>query len=208
MSTAKRLAKRLQNQAGQTATELMLVVSVVVIGAVAAAVVYVPTFQAGVHDLSTDVQYMLDTGDLNRKAGDTDGTQAQTTGKAPQHVPRFFDGMLEDAGKVSQGAALAAIAFLIAGLMWKARSGNLSASDRQAAEQAARLYAKAGGDPHEVYRAYNNIGANGGDVATAYAGRDGTSTKAVYHPGSGERQIILGDGTIVDPKAGGGTTAI
>lgn len=44
---------------GQTATEYMMVVSVVVIAVVGAAYAFVPTFQTGVNELGFDVSHIL-----------------------------------------------------------------------------------------------------------------------------------------------------
>ena len=49
---------------GQTATEYMLIISVVVIAVVAAAYTFVPTFQQGVADLAEDVKTILDGGQI------------------------------------------------------------------------------------------------------------------------------------------------
>jgi Flp pilus assembly pilin Flp len=55
----------LLEETGQTATEYMLIISVVVIAVVAAAYVFVPTFQGGVQDLSQDVSTILKGGCIN-----------------------------------------------------------------------------------------------------------------------------------------------
>jgi len=49
---------------GQTATEYMLIISVIVIAVVAAAYTFVPTCQDGVQALSNDVKSILDTGKI------------------------------------------------------------------------------------------------------------------------------------------------
>ena len=49
---------------GQTATEYMLIISVIVIAVVAAAYTFVPTFQEGVQALADDVKSILDTGKI------------------------------------------------------------------------------------------------------------------------------------------------
>ena len=49
---------------GQTATEYMLIISVIVIAVVAAAYTFVPTFQEGVQALANDVKSILDTGKI------------------------------------------------------------------------------------------------------------------------------------------------
>lgn len=54
-----KLIRKLRAEGGQTATEYMMVISVVVIGVVAAAYVFVPSFQTGVFDLSNDVSNIL-----------------------------------------------------------------------------------------------------------------------------------------------------
>ena len=54
----------IQNEEGQTATEYMLIVSVIVIAVVAAAYVFVPQFKNGVQKLAEDVSTILDTGKI------------------------------------------------------------------------------------------------------------------------------------------------
>lgn len=54
-----------RDESGQTATEYMLIISVVVIAVVAAAYVYVPKFQEGVEELGTKVMTILDAGCIN-----------------------------------------------------------------------------------------------------------------------------------------------
>lgn len=49
---------------GQTGTEYMLVVSVIVIAVVGAAYVFVPSFEEGVDELGRDVRQVLATGDV------------------------------------------------------------------------------------------------------------------------------------------------
>lgn len=56
--------KRLTNRRGQSTTEYMLLISVIVIAVVAAAYIFIPTFQTGVADLSVDISYYLATGHL------------------------------------------------------------------------------------------------------------------------------------------------
>lgn len=60
----RKLAKN-SKVAGQTGTEYMLIISVVVIAVVAAAYTYVPEFQAGVETLGTKVMTILDKGCIN-----------------------------------------------------------------------------------------------------------------------------------------------
>ena len=52
------------SEEGQTATEYMLIISVVVIAVVAAAYVFVPAFKAGVADLGKDVKKILSDGKI------------------------------------------------------------------------------------------------------------------------------------------------
>jgi uncharacterized protein (UPF0333 family) len=52
-------AKRNIRRRGQTATEYMMVVSVVVIAVVGAAYAFVPTFETGVNELGYDVSAIL-----------------------------------------------------------------------------------------------------------------------------------------------------
>ena len=51
--------RRVSSERGQSSTEYMVLVSVVVIAVVAAAYAFVPSFQAGVFDLSNDVSRIL-----------------------------------------------------------------------------------------------------------------------------------------------------
>lgn len=60
-------------RAGQTATEYMLIISVIVIAVVAAAYIFMPAFQSGVQALSTDVSTILDTGKIGDLGVDRDG---------------------------------------------------------------------------------------------------------------------------------------
>ena len=59
---------------GQTATEYMLIISVVVIAVVAAAFQFVPAFQEGVMDLGQDVKQALSSGDLRGTGGSDMGS--------------------------------------------------------------------------------------------------------------------------------------
>jgi predicted PurR-regulated permease PerM len=52
-----------QSRSGQTTTEVMLLISVIVIAIVAAAYIMIPTFQDGVQDLAEDVSFILSSGD-------------------------------------------------------------------------------------------------------------------------------------------------
>lgn len=52
----------LKDEEGQTATEYMLIISVVVVAVVAAAYAFVPEFQQGVINLANDVRYILNKG--------------------------------------------------------------------------------------------------------------------------------------------------
>ena len=54
----------IRGEEGQTATEYMLIISVIVIAVVAAAYTFVPTFQEGVQALADDVKSILDTGKI------------------------------------------------------------------------------------------------------------------------------------------------
>ena len=55
----------LRDEGGQTATEYMLIISVVVIAVVAAAYVFLDPFQQGVEALGTKVMTILDRGCIN-----------------------------------------------------------------------------------------------------------------------------------------------
>ena len=60
----------IRGEEGQTATEYMLIISVIVIAVVAAAYIFMPAFQAGVQALSEDVSTILDTGKIGDKGQD------------------------------------------------------------------------------------------------------------------------------------------
>ncbi len=49
---------------GQSTVEYMLLISVIVIAIVAAAYIFVPTFQQGVNNLALDVKDILSTGEI------------------------------------------------------------------------------------------------------------------------------------------------
>ncbi len=52
-----------RSRKGQTTSEVMLLISVIVIAIVAAAYIMIPTFQDGVQDLAEDISYILSSGD-------------------------------------------------------------------------------------------------------------------------------------------------
>lgn len=58
-SKGSKMLRWLRGNRGQASSEYMMVVSVVVIGVVAAAYAFVPSFQNGVYDLSSDVSNLL-----------------------------------------------------------------------------------------------------------------------------------------------------
>ena len=55
---------RFRSRRGQTATEYMLLISVIVIAVVAAAYVFVDPFREGVEALAKDVSVILSTGEI------------------------------------------------------------------------------------------------------------------------------------------------
>ena len=59
----------ISSEEGQTATEYMLIISVIVIAVVAAAYVFVPTFQKGVKSLGEQVGSMLSSGEIKSGTG-------------------------------------------------------------------------------------------------------------------------------------------
>ena len=86
------VSRRLRSEKGQTSTEYMLLVSVVVIAVTAAAYVFVPTFNKGVDELAQDVSQILkDNGSVrggyglaanNASGGGYDTAAAPSTGAA------------------------------------------------------------------------------------------------------------------------------
>ena len=63
----------LADESGQTATEYMLIVSVIVVAVVAAAYLFVAPFRAGVEQLAKDVSTMLDDGKIGKGMGVSHG---------------------------------------------------------------------------------------------------------------------------------------
>ena len=61
------LATRLSR--GQSTTEYMLLVSVIVIAVVAAAYIFIPDFQTGVDSLAKAISFYLDTGHTTGNSG-------------------------------------------------------------------------------------------------------------------------------------------
>jgi Flp pilus assembly pilin Flp len=59
----------LSDESGQTATEYMLIISVIVIAVVAAAYTFIPGFQAGVEALAKAIEEMLSTGLIGKDIG-------------------------------------------------------------------------------------------------------------------------------------------
>ncbi|MFH1652747.1 MAG: hypothetical protein ABIE74_01695 [Pseudomonadota bacterium] len=71
--SVKRIAERLLgNERGQTATEYMLIIAVVVMGAVAAASYFIPKFKASTETVATKVDEMM-TGAADAAKKDTQG---------------------------------------------------------------------------------------------------------------------------------------
>lgn len=71
-------------QAGQGATEYMLVIAVIVIAVVAASYTFVPQFRAGVESLAQDVNQALSTGEIAGLGGfNRDGAGIQANPSIP-----------------------------------------------------------------------------------------------------------------------------
>ncbi|HVO29881.1 MAG TPA: hypothetical protein VMV18_04060 [bacterium] len=68
------------SDAGQTATEYMMMISVVVVAIVAAAYIFVPSFQDGVSALAEDTSSILDNGTVGGTGTDRDGSNGGTNG--------------------------------------------------------------------------------------------------------------------------------
>jgi Flp pilus assembly pilin Flp len=58
------ITRFVREETGQSTVEYMLLISVIVIAIVAAAYVFVPTFQQGVQALANDIKSILDTGKI------------------------------------------------------------------------------------------------------------------------------------------------
>lgn len=77
---------------GQTATEYMLVISVIVIALIAGAYVFVPQFKSGVQTLSEDVKQMLATGSYGNVQGVARDGMSTGGGAQPQPPPNTGGG--------------------------------------------------------------------------------------------------------------------
>lgn len=64
------LTRFLTDDSGQSTVEYMLLISVIVIAIVAAAYIFIPTFQEGVLALAEDVKSILDTGKIGSTGTD------------------------------------------------------------------------------------------------------------------------------------------
>lgn len=76
-------ARRDNRFRGQTATEYMMVVSVIVIAVVGAAYAFVPTFQVGVQELGYDVSAILSNQGSTRGGFGTAGGTVSGNGNTP-----------------------------------------------------------------------------------------------------------------------------
>lgn len=56
-----------KDEEGQTATEYMLIISVIVVAVIAAAYLFLDPFRQGVEDLANDVRTILSNGLINRE---------------------------------------------------------------------------------------------------------------------------------------------
>ena len=88
-SWMRRLRSRTVAERGQTATEYVMVIAVVVVAVVAASYLYLQPFQHGVNDLATDVEKRLGSERHKNLATSTDtmtshteGEEDETAGKA------------------------------------------------------------------------------------------------------------------------------
>lgn len=77
-----------RSERGQTSTEYMMMISVVVIAVVAAAYTFVPSFQDGVSSLAQDTSSILDSGTVgstgtSHDSGGTSGGAPSATGPRP-----------------------------------------------------------------------------------------------------------------------------
>src|SRR3954469_16738264 len=90
-------------RSGQTSSEHMLVISVIVVAAVAAAYTFLPDFQSGVASLGSDVSSILATHQMagvgGSGAGSGSGPQvAAAEGDTVKAPPVGYDGTGADAG--------------------------------------------------------------------------------------------------------------
>ncbi len=64
------LTRFVREETGQSTVEYMLLISVIVIAIVAAAYIFIPTFEEGVKALAEDVKSILDTGKIGSTGTD------------------------------------------------------------------------------------------------------------------------------------------
>lgn len=76
------MRRLLRTQLGQTGTEYMLVISVILVALVGAAYVFVPSFQDGTQQLANDVSTILDTHQINGMGANTTATGPGASGNA------------------------------------------------------------------------------------------------------------------------------
>ena len=88
---------RLSSEQGQTSTEYMILVSVVVIAILSAAYTFVPSFESGVQSLGADVQSILDVGTVGGLGLSRGGASPAPMGPA---APRGGSNSMEDAGRM------------------------------------------------------------------------------------------------------------
>lgn len=63
-----------RSRSGQSTTEYMILISVIVIAIVAAAYIFIKPFQDGVRALALDISQILDTGDIVGTGGSRGGS--------------------------------------------------------------------------------------------------------------------------------------
>src|SRR3954464_12952752 len=96
---------RWSGQKGQSSTEYMILVSVVVTAILSAAYTFVPTFEVGVNGLATDVQSILDVGTvggigLSRGPSADAGSSTPADRMTPMTAPRGGSNSMRDAGQI------------------------------------------------------------------------------------------------------------
>jgi len=69
LKLGRRQEMHFKSRSGQSTVEYMMLISVIVIAIVAAAYVFIPTFQSGVQALADDVSSTLSTGNIRDQGG-------------------------------------------------------------------------------------------------------------------------------------------
>lgn len=174
------------SEEGQGASELMLVISVIVLGTVSAAYTFVPIFRAGVSDLAGDVMRALNLG-----GGGGGGAGAPFGAPHGPQISIPMDGTVVHVNfEHVVGAGVAALAVMIAGAAFLVERGQaLTLEQENAVRGWMADYQARGGTMETLNQARAAVANSGGDVNRAYDIVSGNQSvqPAVYQVPPGEQ---------------------